>query len=163
MTMQIGKKRLHKPKLRRKKMKYILWLLVGLTTYQLYTSFIQKIHTLFTQMWIKQNHNTTLKFFQYRLYFHQPFPRYSTGRLQSCKNYRNRSRKWKKPKQKVQNVTLKNAKVKSDMLLDNIWATLPLVVQLDRIHGSDPWGRGFESLRAGLMLPKRCPFFLKVL
>ena len=25
----------------------------------------------------------------------------------------------------------------------------PLVVQLDRIHGSDPWGRGFESLRAG--------------
>ena len=52
---------------------------------------------------------------------------------------------------------------KSDMLLDNIWTMLPLVVQLDRIHGSDPWGRGFESLRAGQMLPKRCPFFLKVL
>ena len=75
------------------------------------------------------------------------------------KNLQKQIKGMENQKVKSQERHAKNAKVKSDMLLDNIWATLPLVVQLDRIHGSDPWGRGFESLRAGLMLPKRCPFF----
>ena len=35
-----AKKRSHKPKLRRKKMKYLLGVLVGIATFQLYTSFI---------------------------------------------------------------------------------------------------------------------------